>query len=119
VRRKTMKIPLRMAKHVGRSLLVVLMVGSMLNCAGLLGSAFGEEGEKKESYIRPVDSSPSLAETEKGSGWSYNSDYLFALSRAVRDSRVHPAGKVFLFIPAVPLDIALSPFAAIAGLFGD
>lgn len=114
-----MKIPLRMARHVGRSLVVLLMVGSMLNCAGLLGSAFGEEGEKKESYIRPVDSSPSLAETEKGSGWSYNSDYLFAISRAVRDSRVHPAGKVFLFIPAVPLDIALSPFAAIAGLFGD
>ena len=114
-----MKIPHRMAKHVGRSLLVALMVGSMLTCTGLLGSALGEEGEKKESYIRPVESSPSLAETEKGPGWSYNADYLFALSRAVRDSRVHPAGKVFLFIPAVPLDIVLSPFAAIAGLFGD
>ena len=115
-----MNIPHRMAKHVGRSLLVVLLVGSMLPGTGLLGSAFAEEGEKKESYIRPVDdSSPSLAETERGSGWSYNSDYLFAISRAVRDSRVHPAGKVFLFIPAVPLDIVLSPFAAIAGLFGD
>ena len=114
-----MKIPHRIAKRVGRSLLVVLMVGLMLICTGLLGSAFGEEGEKKESYIRPVESSPSLAETEKGSGWSYNSDYLFAISRAVRDSRVHPAGKVFLFIPAVPLDIVLSPVAAIAGLFGD
>ena len=56
-----MKIPHRMAKHVGRSLLVALMVGSMLTCTGLLGSAFGEESEKKESYIRPVDSSPSLA----------------------------------------------------------
>ncbi len=114
-----MNIPHRMAKHVGRSLLVVLLVGSMLAGTGLLGSAFGEEGEKKESYIRPVDSSPSLAETEKGPGWSYNADYLFAISKAVRDSRMHPAGKVFLFIPAVPLDIVLSPFAAIAGLFGD
>lgn len=114
-----MKIPLRTANHVGRFLLVVLLAGSVLTGTGLLGSAFAEEGEKKESYIRPVDSSPSLAETEKGSGWSYNSDYLFAISRAVRDSRVHPAGKVFLFIPAVPLDIVLSPFAAIAGLFGD
>ncbi len=114
-----MIIPHRMARHLGRSLLVVLTIGLMLTCTGLLGSAFGEEGEKKESYIRPVDSSPSLAETEKGSGWSYNTDYLFALSRAVRDSRVHPAGKVFLFIPAVPLDIVLSPVAAIAGFFGD
>jgi hypothetical protein len=114
-----MNIPHRMLKHVGRSLLAALLVGSMLAGTGMLGGAFGEEGEKKESYIRPVDSSPSLAETEKGPGWSYNSDYLFAISRAVRDSRVHPAGKVFLFIPAVPLDIVLSPFAAIAGLFGD
>ena len=115
-----MKIPLRMAQRVGTSLFVVMLVGSMLTGTGLLGSAFAEEGEKKESYIRPVDdSSPTLAETERGSGWSYNSDYIFAISRAVRDSRVHPAGKVFLFIPAVPLDIVLSPFAAIAGLFGD
>ena len=114
-----MKIPHSVVKHVGRSLLVVLVAGSLLTCTGLLGSAFGEEGERKESYIRPVESSPSLAETEQGSGWSYNADYLFALSRAVRDSRVHPAGKVFLFIPAVPLDIVLSPVAAIAGLFGD
>jgi hypothetical protein len=85
----------------------------------LLDRSFGDEGEKQESYVRPVDSSPSLAETEKGPGWSYNADYLFAISRAVRDSSVHPAGKVCLFIPAIPLDIVLCPFAAIAGLFGD
>ena len=115
-----MNTPIRLRKHVGRSFLVLLLVGSMLTGTGLLGSAFAEEGEKKESYIRPVDdSSPTLAETEKGSGWSYNSDYIFALSKAVRDSRVHPAGKVFLFIPAVPIDLVLSPFAAIVGLFGD
>ncbi len=114
-----MNIPPRMGKHVGRSLLVALLVGSMLTGTGLLGTCFADEAEKEESYIRNVDSSPSLAETEKGPGWSYNPDYLFAISRAVRDSSVHPAGKVFLFIPAVPLDIVLSPFAAIAGLFGD
>ncbi len=114
-----MNIPHRMGRPVGRTLIVAFLVGSMLTGTGLLGSSFGDEGEKKESYIRPVDSSPPLAETEKGPGWSYNADYLFAISKAVRDSRVHPAGKVFLFIPAVPLDIVLSPFAAIAGLFGD
>jgi hypothetical protein len=109
-----------MAKHVGRPFLAALLVGSILAGTGLLGTSFGQEAEQKESYIRPVeDSSPTLAETEKGSGWSYNSEYLFAISKAVRDSKVHPAGKVFLFIPAVPLDIVLSPFAAIAGLFGD
>jgi hypothetical protein len=114
-----MNTPHRMGRAVGRILLVAPLVGLMLTGTGLLSASFGDEGENKESYVRPVDSSPSLAETEKGPGWSYNTDYLFAISRAVRDSRVHPAGKVFLFIPAVPLDIVLSPFAAIAGLFGD
>ena len=114
-----MNSPHRMGRPVGRTLLVALVAGSMLTSTGLLGRSFGEEAEKKESYIRPVDSSPPLAETEKGPGWSYNADYLFAISRAVRDSSVHPAGKVFLFIPAVPLDLVLSPVAAIAGLFGD
>ena len=115
-----MNIPHRVGEHVGGPVLVALLVISMIAGTGLLNNSFGQEAEETESYVRPVDdSSPSLADTEKGSGWSYNSDYLFAISKAVRDSRVHPAGKVFLFIPAVPLDIVLSPFAAIAGLFGD
>jgi hypothetical protein len=115
-----MNIPRRLVKNVGKPWLVALLVASMLTGTGLIGSSFGEEAENEESYIRPVDdSSPSLADTETGTGWRYNPDYIFALSKAVRDSRVHPAGKVFLFIPAVPIDLVLSPFAAIVGLFGD
>jgi hypothetical protein len=106
-------------KRFGRPCLVLLVVASVLAGAGLVDRSFGDEGKKKESYVRTVDSSPPLSETEKEPGWRYNTDYLFAISRAVRDSTVPPAGKVFLFIPAVPLDIVLSPFAAIAGLFGD
>ena len=114
-----MNIAHSMGRPVGRTLFVALLVGSMLAGTGLLAGSFGDEREKEESYIRRVDSPPPLAETEKGPGWSYNADYLFAISKAVRDSSVHPAGKVFLFIPAIPLDLVLSPFAAIAGLFGD
>ncbi len=114
-----MNDPHRMGRYVGRSLLVALLVGSMLTGTGLMGTCLAEETEKEESYVRNVESSTSLADTERGPGWSYNPDYLFAISRAVRDSSVHPAGKVFLFIPSIPLDIVLSPFAAIAGLFGD
>lgn len=114
-----MDISRRMGKQVGRSLLVALLVGAMLTGTGLIGTCFAEQAETEESYIRNVDSSPSLAETEREPGWSYNPDYIFAISKAVRDSSVHPAGKVFLFIPAIPLDIVLCPFAAIAGLFGD
>lgn len=48
----------------------------------------------------------------------YNTDYLFALSRGLGDSSLHPAAKVPLFIFTVPLDLALLPFAAIGGFFG-
>jgi hypothetical protein len=108
-----------MGRNIGRSLIVALIAGSMLTGTGLLGSAVAEDADKEESYIRNVDSAPPLAETERSPGWSYNADYLFAISKAIRDSSVHPAGKVILFIPGIPLDIVLSPFAAIAGLFGD
>ena len=114
-----MSIPCRLKIPFGRLLLVGLLVCAMLSGTGLLCRSFGDENNKEEGYVRNVDSSPSLAETERKPGWSYNSDYLFAISRAVLDSSMHPAGKVVLFIPALPLDIALSPFAAIAGLFGD
>jgi len=114
-----MSTPRKMERPVGRFLVPALLVVSMLTGTGLPGSSFGEEEGEKEGYVRKVDSPRPLAETERGPGWSYNSDYLFALSKAVRDSSVSPAGKVFLFIPAVPVDIVLSPIAAIAGLFGD
>jgi len=114
-----MNIPRKMGRPVGRFFVLALLVVSMLTGTGLLGRSFGEEEGKREGYVRTVDSPRPLAETEKGPGWSYNSDYLFAVSKAVRDSSVPPAGKVFLFIPAVPVDIVLLPFAAIAGLFGD
>jgi hypothetical protein len=96
---------------------VVFVVLSMLAVTGQIGRSSADEGKK--GYVRTVDSPPPLSETERGPGWRYNSDYLFAISRAVRDSTVPPAGKVFLFVPAIPLDIVMSPFAAIAGLFGD
>lgn len=61
----------------------------------------------------------SLADFEKAQDTGgYNSDYLFALTRGLANSTMHPAGKVPLFIFTLPLDVAFSPFAAIAGLFG-
>jgi hypothetical protein len=114
-----MSTPRKMERPFGTFFVLALLVVSMLTGTCRVGSSFGEEEGEKEGYVRKVDSPPPLSETERGPGWSYNPDYLFALSKTVRDSSVPPAGKVFLFIPAVPLDIVLLPFAAIAGLFGD
>jgi len=112
-----MSNPHRIGRGVGRWCVVALVVLSMLMGTGLIIASFADAGEK--GYVRTVDSPPPLSETESEPGWRYNADYLFAISRAVRDSTVPPAGKVFLFVPAIPLDIVMSPFAAVAGLFGD
>lgn len=48
----------------------------------------------------------------------YNSDYLFAMTRGLSDSTIHPAAKAPLFLFAVPLDIVLLPATLIGGFFG-
>jgi hypothetical protein len=49
---------------------------------------------------------------------SYNSDYLFGMTRAVANSTMHPGAKAPLFVLTVPLDIVFLPFEAIGGFFG-
>ena len=112
-----MNNPLGAGRRVGESLVSAFLVLAVLMGPSLIDVSFADAGKKE--YVRTVDSPPPLSETESEPGWRYNADYLFAISRAVRDSTVPPAGKVFLFVPAIPLDIVMSPFAAIAGLFGD
>lgn len=57
----------------------------------------------------------SPAQLEDRSG--YDSSYLFSLSRSLADSTVVTPLKPPLFIFTIPLDIALLPFAAMAGFF--
>ena len=78
-----------------------------------------EEQTGEGGYVRNIESSPPLSETEHGPGWSYNSEYIFAISRALGDSDMPVAAKVPMFLPAIVLDTALLPVAAIAGLFGE
>jgi hypothetical protein len=51
-------------------------------------------------------------------GWTYNADYLFALSRALRDWDVSPAAKVPFLPVTLALDVGFLPFAVTAGLVG-
>lgn len=75
----------------------------------LLAQAGGTEPRDLEPRYKPVPP------TEPS--W-YNSGYMFALTRGVADSTMHPAAKAPLFIFTVPLDLAFLPVAAIGGLFG-
>lgn len=100
----------------------ILLVAALVALVVAPAAGADDEEERQgtqESYVRTVDGPKSLAEMEKEPGWSYNAEYIFAVSRAVRDSRVAPAGKVPLFILSMPLDLVMLPFAAIAGLLGE
>jgi hypothetical protein len=57
--------------------------------------------------------SPTSLEDRSG----YDSSFLFSLSRGLAQSTVATPLKPPLFIFTIPLDIALLPFAAIAGFF--
>ena len=107
----------RQAKVMGCAVLLSLF---LLLPAVLHVGVQAEEGTGgEEEYVRKIDEGPSLAEMEKGPGWSYNADYIYAISRALRDSSLPAAAKVPLFIPSIVLDTGLLPFSLIAGLFGD
>jgi hypothetical protein len=47
----------------------------------------------------------------------YNTDYLFAMTKAVASGPITPFFKPLLFVLTVPLDIVTLPFTAIAGFF--
>jgi hypothetical protein len=48
----------------------------------------------------------------------YNSGYIFAFSRELANSTLHPVAKAPLFVLALPLDVVTLPFTIIGGMFG-
>jgi hypothetical protein len=73
------------------------------------GTSHGTEPGELSPRYEPVPPQPKS---------SYNSAYLFGMTRGVAQSTVHSAVKVPLFVITVPLDIVFLPFAAIGGFFG-
>ena len=71
----------------------------------------------------PAFTSPALADRYDDRGYDdrrqngYNSEYLFAATRAVTDMDVSPVLKVPLIPITLVLDLVALPFEAVAGLF--
>ena len=99
--------------------LFILCLFLSITSPGLAQAEEKEEISPDSSQVRIVDSSPPLADSEAVPGWSYNSDYIYSLSRTLRDSGLPTAGKVPLFVPSLILDTAFLPISLIAGLLGD
>ena len=81
-----------------------------------------EDSAPSQSGTRTIESGPSLSDMERESasgGWSYNSEYIFGISKAVRDSSMPPGAKVPVYVFSLPLDVVLLPFSALAGLLGE
>jgi len=75
----------------------------------LVAQAGGTTGGELEPRYKPV---PPEEES-----W-YNSNYIFAFTRGLAGSTLHPVAKAPLFVLALPLDIVTLPFTVIGGLFG-
>jgi hypothetical protein len=97
----------------------LLLIAFLLVPLGSPGTVLGQEASGEESYVRKVDSPPPLADSEKGPGWKYNTAYIYAVTKALRDSRMHDAAKVPLFLGSIVVDTVLLPIALIAGLAGE
>jgi len=111
---------LRVHSHLRLLAVMVLTVALLWSVQVPSALAAQEEGQPQQTEVRTVPSEgPPLYELEKQPGWSYNSDYIFAISSALRDSTLPPAGKVPLFILTIPLDAVLLPFSLLAGLMGE
>jgi hypothetical protein len=86
-----------------------LMATGDLGDAIVVAQAGGTEPRELEPRYKPVPPE------EKS---SYNSSYIFGMTRGLADSTIHPAAKAPLFLFTVPLDLVFFPFAAIGGFFG-
>lgn len=112
-----MRSPAR-ARLFGTTLFLVFLFGSV--CLPSFAAERKEEATPEQSRVRIVPpEGPTLGEVGQEPGWSYNTDYIFAVSRALRDSTLPPAGKVPLFVLTIPLDTVLLPFSLLAGLLGQ
>ena len=62
---------------------------------------------------------PALTQWRDGRDWSYDTGYLFGVTRGLNDQNVPRWCQGAAWIVSVPFDLANLPFAAVAGLFGD
>jgi len=74
-----------------------------------LAQAADAESRELQPRYEPVPPQPKS---------SYNSSYIFGMTKDLAASTIAPAGKAPLFLLTVPLDIVLLPFTIIGGFFG-
>jgi hypothetical protein len=72
----------------------------------------------RKDFPKPSDN-PALEQWRDGRVWRYNTEYLFGVTRGLKDQNIPPWCEGAAWVVTVPFDIANLPFTALAGLFGD
>ena len=72
----------------------------------------------RKDFPKPSDN-PALEQWRDGRVWRYNTEYLFGVTRGLKDQDIPPWCEGAAWAVTVPFDIANLPFTVLAGLFGD
>jgi len=106
-----------MRSRLGKGLAILAAMGA-LGLAPLRASAEMIDETLRKDFPKPSDN-PALAQWQASQPWRYSTDYLFGVTRGLKDQQIPPWCERAAWLVTVPFDVANLPFAALAGLFGD
>jgi len=106
-----------MRSRLAKGLAFLAMVGCF-SLAPPLAQAEMTDDSLRKNYPKPSDNS-ALQQWRDSRSWRYSTDYLFGVTRGLKDQAIPPWCGRAAWIVTVPFDIANLPFGALAGLFGD
>jgi hypothetical protein len=106
-----------MKSRVAKGLVFLAMLGALAVAPPAVRADMSDESLRKD-YPKPSDN-PALEQWRDGRGWRYSTEYIFGVTRGLKDQNIPPMCERAAWIVTVPFDIANLPFTALAGLFGD
>lgn len=95
-----------------------LAIISAFALAPALARADRSDEPLRNDFPKPSDN-PALVQWRDARTWRYNTEYLFGVTRGLRDQGIPLWCEGAAWVVTVPLDLTNLPFATLAGLFGD
>ena len=106
-----------MRSRLAKGLAFLAMVGALALTPTPARADTSDESLRKD-FPKP-DDNPALQQWRDGRDWRYSTEYIFGVTRGLKDQNIPPMCEGVAWIVTVPFDIANLPFTALAGLFGD
>ena len=106
-----------MKSRLAKGLAFLAMVGALALAPPPARADMSDESLRKD-FPKP-DDNPALKQWRDGRDWRYNTEYIFGVTRGLKDENIPPMCERVAWIVTVPFDIANLPFTVLAGLFGD